>query len=166
MKKRASKQENKKEKIKKKPGAPTKYDPDSHPLQAWVLAVLGKTNIEIAAELTISSRTLHEWGKKHPEFLSSVKQGKKIANARVVKALYTRAIGFKITEKKVTQNPDGTLRKEVTEKDIISDVGAMKLWLLNRDPDNWKDRIEATIGGPDGKPIAVKVLRAVSMEDL
>lgn len=147
-------------------GAPSKYDKDTHPVQAWLLAVLGKTNIEIAAGLSISTRTLHDWGKKHPEFLSSVKAGKDIANARVVKALYLRAIGYKVPEKKVIQNSDGSIRKEVTEKDIQPDIQAIKLWLTNRDPKNWKDKVDHEVGGRDGKPIPVKILRGISMEDL
>jgi len=142
----------------KKPGRSTKYDPESHPLMAWVLAVLGKTNIEIAAELTISSRTLHEWGKKHPEFLSSVKGGKSIANARVVKALFRRCIGEKTTRKRVIQNPDGTLRKEVTEEEIMPDVGAIALWLPNRDPANWKNRANIEHTGADGAPLESTII--------
>jgi hypothetical protein len=166
MKKQQSKKENKTKKIKRKRGARTKYDPEVHPLKAWILGVFGKVNKEIAAELSISTGTLDTWQKKHPEFLSAVREGKAIANAKVVKALYTRCIGSKYPEKKIVINPDGTLRKEVTEKEVIPDVAAIKLWLLNRDPDNWKEKIDHTIGGPDGKPIAVKILRAVSMEDL
>jgi len=157
---------NKKEVIKKnvpvktpkKPGRSTKYDPDTHPLMAWVLAVLGKTNKEIAAELTISTRTLHEWGKKDPEFLSTVKRGKAIANARVVKALYSRCIGGPNTEKKVTQNPDGTLRKEVTEKLILPDVAAIALWLPNRDPQNWKNKASLEHTGADGAPLESTII--------
>lgn len=131
---------NKKIIIKKKRGAPTKYDKDSHPLMAWVLAVLGKTNKEIAAELSISTATLDSWQKKFPDFLSSVKGGKAVANAKVVKSLYNRAIGSRYPEKKIIMNPDGTVRKEVTEKEVLPDVAAIKLWLTNRDPDNWKDK--------------------------
>jgi len=123
---------------------------------AWVLAVLGKTNKEIAEELSISTGTLFAWGKAHPEFLSTVKGGKAIANAKVVEALYGRAIGSKVPEKKIIMNPDGTVRKEVTEKEVLPDVAAIKLWLTNRDPDHWKERISSEITGPGGKPMEVK----------
>jgi hypothetical protein len=166
MKKQQSKKENKKAKIKQKPtvvirkkaGRSTKYDPDTHPLMAWVLAVLGKTNKEIAAELTISTRTLYEWGKKDPEFLSTVKRGKAIANAKVVKALYSRCVGSKATDKRVGPTPDGTLRKEVTEKDILPDVGAITLWLPNRDPDHWKNRANIEHTGADGAPLESTII--------
>jgi hypothetical protein len=150
----------------KKKGAPTKYDPDTHPLMAWVLAAMGKTNVQISEELTISSRTLFEWGKKNPDFLSAVRGGRAVANAKVVKSLYNRAIGYKTTERKVVQNPDGTVRKEVIEKEILPDVAAARFILVNRDPDNWKEKVAHTVGGEGGGPIPVKILKGVSMEDL
>jgi|GEM_PF-1205308 len=136
----------------KKPGRSTKYDPDTHPLMAWVLAVLGKTNKEIAKELSISTGTLFAWGKEHPDFLSTVKGGKELANARVVKALYTRAIGTRYPETKIIQNPDGTTRKEVTMKEIPPDVTAIIRWLTNRDPKNWRDLKSVALGGDPGAP--------------
>jgi hypothetical protein len=124
----------------------------------WVLAVLGKTNKEIAAELSISTATLDAWQRNHPEFLSEVRGGKSLANARVVKALYRRCIGEKTTEKRVVQNPDGTLRKEVTEKEVLPDVGAISLWLPNRDPANWKNRANIEHTGADGAPLESTII--------
>lgn len=159
---KSTEKKNKTEQIKKeapakrKPGRSTKYDPNTHPIMAWVLAVLGKTNKQIAEELSISTGTLFAWGKAHPEFLSTVKGGKAIANAKVVEALYGRAVGCKVPEKKIIMNPNGTVRKVVTEKEVLPDVAAIKLWLTNRDPDHWKERISSEITGPGGKPMEVK----------
>lgn len=158
MARKAPTGKNKKVIIKKKRGAPTKYDKDSHPLMAWVLAVLGKTNKEIAAELSISTATLDSWQKKFPDFLSSVKGGKAVANAKVVKSLYNRAIGSRYPEKRIIMNPDGTVRKEVTEKEVLPDVAAIKLWLTNRDPDNWKERISNELTGAGGAPLESTII--------
>jgi hypothetical protein len=150
----------------KKMGRHTKYDPDIHPIKAWILAISGKINKEIAAGLRISTKTLHAWCKKYPDFLSAIKGGKEVADAKVEKALYKRAIGYKVPEKKIIQMPDGTVRKEVVEKEIVPDVIAQKFWLTNRLPNDWKDRVDHKIGGEGGEPILVKIIKAVSMEDI
>jgi hypothetical protein len=142
----------------KKMGRHTKYDQEIHPLMVWMLAILGKNNKEIAAGLRISTGTLFAWQKKHAEFSSEVKGGKDVANAKVVKALYKRAIGYRLPEKKVIQMPDGTIRKEVTEKEVIPDVGAIKLFLTNRDPDNWKERILTELTGAGGAPLESTII--------
>ena len=152
-------------KCKKKRGNPTKYNPDQHPFMAWALAIRGKTNKEIAAGLSISTGTLFSWGKIHEEFLSALKAGKSSADAKVENSLYQRAFGYEYEEVR-TEDDCGDIKTTKTVKHVPGDVTACIFWLKNRRPEDWRDKIEATIGGPDGKPIAVKVLRAVSMEDL
>ena len=50
---------------------------------------------------------INYWKEKHPEFLQSVKRGKKIADAKVSNALYSRAVGFECDEDKVFCNSQG-----------------------------------------------------------
>ncbi len=157
----------KKKPAKRKSGTKSKYDPEAHPLMAWMLAIAGNGNKEIAAGLGISTGTLWSWNATHAEFREVLHNGKGVANAKVAKALYNRCIGYRIPEKKVIQMPDGTIRKEVVEKEIIPDVAAIKFFLTNRDPDNWKEKTSTEVTGKDGKPLTVKVLKgSTSMEDL
>jgi hypothetical protein len=149
----------------KKVGTPSKYNPDQHPFMAWALAIRGRTNKEIAAGLSISTGTLHAWSRSHPEFLSSLKAGKDVADAKVENSLFIRAFGYEYEEVK-TKEEDGFTRTEKTVKHVPGDTTAMIFWLKNRRPGDWKDKREHVVGGEDGKPVAIKVLRGVSMEDL
>ena len=64
-------------------------------------------------------------------------------------------MGWKITEKKVIQNPDGSKRMEITEKEIPPDTTALIFWLKNRRPQEWRDKHEQEITGKDGTPLPV-----------
>lgn len=165
-KKPRAKREKKGKAAPKKRGNPTKYNPDQHPFMAWALAIRGKTNKEIAAGLSISTGTLFSWGKIHEEFLSAIKSGKDSADAKVESSLFMRAFGYEYEEVKTTDMPEGGTRTEKTVKQVAPDVTAQIFWLKNRRPKEWRDKREVT--GEDGGPIetVVKIIRAVSMEDL
>jgi len=150
---------------KKKRGAPSSYDPDLHPYMAWDLAIRGKTNKEIAAALRISRGTLLTWGKEHPEFLSILKSGKDIADAKVTNSLFCLAFGYEYEEVKTEEGPDGT-KTTRTIKHVPGNPTACIFWLKNRRSDDWKDKQQHEIGGTDGKPLTVKVLKGASMGDL
>lgn len=136
-------------------GRPSLYDPDVHPQQAESLAMLGKTNTEIAEELKISTATLYNWQKEHPEFLEALKIGKESPNDNVEASLYKRANGYRFIEIKVVALPDGTERKEKTVKEIPPDPTSCIFWLKNRRPRQWRDRVQQEISGLNGGPIEV-----------
>ena len=143
---------------KKKIGAPTKYDPDRHPEYARALAIEGLTNEEIAKQIGINKTTLHEWVKKHPDFSNSIKEGKAESDAKVEMSLYKRALGYTYTERKVIDLSDGGTRIETVVKEVVPDVGAQCMWLKNRRPDKWRDRIQQEITGKDGGPVEQVVI--------
>jgi hypothetical protein len=138
-----------------KMGRQTKYDPDYHPLAAWTLAIKGMVDKEIAAKLRISTGTLAAWKNAHPDFLSSLKEGKGIANAKVEKGLYKVATGFKYKERKKTVDTYGTPKTEVTTKYVPPNPTACIFWLNKRDPENWPGKQEHEVTGKDGLPIKV-----------
>jgi len=120
-------------------GQPTKYNPEIHPSLAGAASAEGKTNQEIAAALGIAVGTLWNWEKEYPEFLSAIKEGKRLADDEVEKSLYRRAVGEKVKEKKTITMPDGEIRKEVTERHV-ADTTAQIFWLKNRRPKEWRDK--------------------------
>lgn len=62
--------------------------------------------------MRISVRTFHRWKKEYPSFLESLSNGKDMADAKVEKMLYKRALGYDVeeTERIVDVNPDGSVK--------------------------------------------------------
>ena len=77
------------------------YNEKYHVDWAWSLALKGATDEEIAEAFHISVRTLHRWKKTHPELLTALEEGKDVADAKVKRSLYQRAVGYEAKE--VTQ---------------------------------------------------------------
>jgi hypothetical protein len=83
--------------------------------QARKLCQLGATDVEVARFFNVSRMTIYRWQVEHPEFCDSMKIGKSVADDRVERSLYQRAIGYYVNvKKKVTKTEDGTVT-ETTE---------------------------------------------------
>jgi len=149
-------------------GRPTKYLRQRHPQRAYELAVKGLTSAEIAGELDVALSTLKAWQEEHSEFSAAIKAGKDAADERVEKALYKRALGYSVKERKdvyARPEPDTSeqpslleepeqememglsdlarpelVRSEITSKQVVPDVSAQIFWLKNRQPENWRDK--------------------------
>lgn len=124
-----------------------KYNPDYHDDWAWSLAAMGATDNEIATAIGVSERTINRWKKDHESFAAALSQGKGVSDAKVVRSLYQRAIGYEYTEEKkiVEVDTDGNVkpvRVETVKKKVPPDVGAQCFWLKNRQRDRWQDRPE------------------------
>ena len=76
----------------------SRYRPEFHDDWAFSLALRGATNEEIAEAFHISTRTFIRWKKDNPSLNDAVTEGKEIADTKVEKALYTRAIGYESVE--------------------------------------------------------------------
>ena len=87
----------------------SKYNPEYHDDWAWSLAIKGATNDEIAEAFGISTRTFIRWKQEHESLNDAVERGKNIADSKVEKALYQRALGYQITdtEKTIDMDKDG-----------------------------------------------------------
>ncbi|NQX77533.1 hypothetical protein [Gilvibacter sp.] len=79
-------------------GAPRKYN-DSNKGEinrlGFELALLGLNEKEIAGVLGVSARTLNNWCKDYPEFLRSIREGRGLADAKVSRALFRSATGYR-----------------------------------------------------------------------
>lgn len=127
--------------------AKAKYNPEYHDNWAWSLAAMGATNEEIASAFGVAPRTIIRWVKAHQSFEKSINEGKHISDAKVIRSLYERAVGFEYTETKkiVEMDPNGGVKPvkvETVTKRALPDVGAAAFWLKNRQRDKWKDRPE------------------------
>jgi len=149
----------------KKRGRKSLFNPNKHPQQVKELAEQGKTNEQIADALNINVDTLKEWMKKYPEFSATIKVAKQHADGEIIDSLFARAKGgIKIKEITVIQNPDGTTRKEIKEKEMPPDVTAQKFWLMNRDPKTWRERQSQEITGKDGGPVKTETTLNIAAE--
>lgn len=109
------------------------------------LARRGCSDEEIAEAFGVSTRTIYNWKKAHPEFLQALNECKGKADEAIVDSLYARALGkAKRTTKKKRDVLDSDGRKvtltEVIEETLPPDTTAMIYWLKNRQPDLWRDR--------------------------
>lgn len=129
------------------------YNEKYHVDWAWSLALKGATDEEIAEAFHISVRTLHRWKKTHPELLTALEEGKDVADAKVKRSLYQRAVGYEAKEvtQIIEQDPaTGTQRvskTQVTTKHIVPDTMACMYWLNNRSNGEFSQRQEVTLGG-------------------
>jgi len=132
---------------KKKIGRPSRYNPIYHPKIVELLTRIGKTDKEVSKEIGISEVTLNDWKKKHPEFLKSLKKGKKYPDDKVVASLFQRATGYSHPEDKIFCNAQGKVTIVKTIKHYPPDTGAICFWLKNRRPKEWKERQELEVKG-------------------
>jgi len=95
------------------------------------------TDQEVADSIGIHVETLRNWKKKDRNFFWATQEAKVFADSQVEKAMFKRAIGMTYLEDAITK--DGVIK---VEKYAIPDVKAQQFWLKNRQPKQWKERVE------------------------
>ena len=78
--------------------------------------------------------------KKYPEFSESIQRGKAPADAKVAQALYKRAIGYSHDAVKIFSFEGATFEHKYIEH-YPPDYNSMRLWLSNRQPTRWRDKL-------------------------
>lgn len=114
----------------------------------------GATDTAIADALGVDVRTIYRWRDEHEDFAAACEAVKERANHRVEASLFKRGIGYSHPAVKIFM-PAGApapIYADYTEH-YPPETAAASLWLRNRDPARWRDRIEHT--GADGGPIVV-----------
>lgn len=101
----------------------------------------GATDVEVADELGISAATLYRWKARHPEFCEALKSGKAVADERVERSLYHKAVGYTFDSEKVFQFQGQIVRAPVREY-VPPDTTAAIFWLKNRRAEQWRDKTE------------------------
>lgn len=140
-----------------KAGRPTDYKPE-YAKQVSHLAQLGATDQEVADFFEVDVRTIYRWKHAHDEFCQALKAGKEIADDRVERSLYQKAIGYEQDEVKIFM-PAGAEEPVYApyRAKIAPDTTAGIFWLKNRRSQDWRDKREIT--GEDGGPIQLVVKR-------
>lgn len=140
-------------------GRPTKFQ-EGYVEQARKLCMLGATDQEIADFFEVEVRTIYRWKAEHDEFCQSLKAGKEVADERVERSLFQKAIGYEQEEVKIFMpaGAEGPVYAPFRAK-VAPDTTAAIFWLKNRRPDLWRDKQQTELTGPDGGPIKAEVTR-------
>ncbi len=111
------------------------------------LAEFGFIDTQLAELLGVNESTIVRWKQASPELVHVLKEGKEIADARVVMSLYERATGYSHPETHIS-NHQGEITKTEITKHYPPDSTAMIFWLKNRQPDKWRDKQEIDFTKP------------------
>ena len=133
---------------------PTEYRQE-YAEQARKLCLLGYTDKQLADFFEVNESTITRWKQKYPEFRTSIKKGKVVADAQVVDSLYNRALGMEVEEVEVRGDGDNEI-KRVTKKHILPDTTAQIFWLKNRQPELWRDK--PTVENPAQEAVPVQII--------
>lgn len=146
-------------------GRPSSYRPE-FAAQAYKLCLLGATDLKLADFFGVCEKTLNEWKSHHAEFLQSMQAGKDEADAEIASALFNRAKGYSHPEDDIRTVAMGGKSEIVitpTVKHYPPDTQAASLWLRNRQPKLWRDKMDLEHTGKDGGPIQSKVDATVGL---
>jgi len=140
-------------------GRPSDYK-DEYAKQAEKLAVLGATDQEVADFFEVDVRTVYRWKHDHDAFCQALKVGKETADERVERSLYQKAIGYEQDEVKIFM-PGGAEAPVYApfRAKIAPDTTAAIFWLKNRRSQDWRDKRETELSGPDGGAVQVAWLK-------
>ncbi|MBL6653979.1 MAG: hypothetical protein ISP49_20455 [Reyranella sp.] len=122
-------------------GRPILYDPALCE-QAHNYCLLGATNDELAEFFGVSPRTIDRWIADQPDFGDAVRRGRIVADSRVARGLYERAVGYDRTvERSVVIG--GELKPVTSTIHYPPNVQACIFWLRNRRRRAWRDIADA-----------------------
>lgn len=155
-----AKHEHKKNVFFKKMGPDPLFSLEEMKLIEWFVTNL-YTKMEIYQELnilrknnnepTICYSTFLDFEKKFPEYFEQKDDWKARASDNIEKALARSAIGMTIREEKalVVGDGEGTSHVEIhsIKKQLAPNVQALKFWLTNKKPHEWKERNEVVVDG-------------------
>ena len=122
-------------------------------LAAW--ARDGLSNEQIAKNCGVNPDTLYSWKARFSEISEALARGKEIVDAEVENATHKAATGYTAQVRKtfklrhVDYDDRGrkvreyeTLEVGYDEVHVPANVNAQKFWLINRKPQQWRDKRE------------------------
>jgi hypothetical protein len=118
-------------------GRPTTYKPENAEIASQA-CMLGATNDTLAKRFEVCRRTIDNWIATIPEFSDAVQQGREVADAAVVSALFARATGMEQKMTKAFCHRGQPVTANYTVQ-LPPDVRACIFWLRNRRPGEWRE---------------------------
>lgn len=122
--------------------------------------LLGATITELGQLFSVSASTIRNWQLKHPEFKQALENGRIVADARVAKALFRRAVGYSHPDTHICVI-DGQVVQTPIVKHYPPDTGAAFIWLQNRRRQDWRQRRDDT-GDMDPQDVAREAQAAIA----
>jgi len=117
-------------------GRPTKYTKQTDKIAAKVIS-LGGTEVDVAEVLGICVATVNAWKHTYPSFSEALKNARDNYDVNIERALAQRALGYSHRETRVGFYEGQAVTEEII-KHVPPDIGAIKLWLHNRQPERWR----------------------------
>lgn len=136
----------------KHPGGRETLYQEQYAEQAYKLCLLGATDVELADFFGVVEKTIYNWKDAQPEFLQAITRGKMMADAQVAESLFKRALGYSHPAVKIMTVNGAVVHEDYTEH-YPPDTPAASLWLRNRQPEKWRDKVTQEHTGADGGPI-------------
>lgn len=137
-------------------GRPSKFE-ERFIKQAEAMSALGLTDAEMAEVFDVSVRTLHRWKLESDPFCHALRAGKDVADERVARALYQNATGYDYRETQAVKVKVGQHEEKVelveVERHKPAETTAGIFWLKNRRKDEWRDKVDHELSGPNGGPM-------------
>ncbi|NOV28022.1 helix-turn-helix domain-containing protein [Cupriavidus necator] len=133
-----------------KPGGRETLYQEQYAEQAYKLCLLGATDKELADFFGVVEKTIYNWKDAQPEFLQSITRGKMMADAQVAESLFKRALGYSHPAVKIMTVNGAVVHEDYTEH-YPPDTPAASLWLRNRQPEKWRDKVQQELTGKDGE---------------
>lgn len=121
-------------------GRPTKYK-EAYARQAKKLCSLGATDMELADFFEVDLSTVNLWKLRHKHFSEAIRVAKAVADDRVERSLYEKAMGYTFDSEKIFQFQGEVIRANTREHVPPSD-SAIIFWLKNRRKEIWRDKHE------------------------
>lgn len=130
---------------KKERGRPTDYKPEFVE-QARKLCQLGAVDMEIADFFDVNVATIYRWKLDHDDFCEAMKVGKEIADTRVERSLYQKAVGYDYKEEQAHKIKEEQYKESIEIVEVTkhnpADTTAIKFWLINRRKEDYRERTE------------------------
>jgi hypothetical protein len=110
---------------------------------------LGAIAEELAGFFDVTRGTINNWIASIPEFAAALREGRDLADARVARGLFARAMGYshKVDRTVLHRGEERTISNMVC---YPSDTQACIFWLRNRRRQTWCEKASTRAGGRVG----------------
>lgn len=126
-------------------GRPTLFR-EEYVKRAFEFCLLGATDAKLAKIFEVDEATINAWKVRYPHFHESIRAGREDADANIAQSLYHRAKGYDYDDVHVSSY-QGDVTITPIKRHMPAEVNAARLWLLNRQPKRWRDRVAVEHSG-------------------